>query len=797
MQYMAKPKEALKGKETSKTILFIVIFASSTIYILWRLFFTLPLHHGIASLVWGIILWIAESGTTVEAFWHFYNARYVKIPELPVIPDNLYPDVDVLICTHNESRELLYKTLNGCKYMKYPDKSKVHIYLCDDANRPDIRRLTEQMNVGYFGFDGNKHAKAGNLNYALPHTSSPLIAIFDADMIPTSEFLLETVPYFFLRDMVKKNGEWRMLLPYERRKGKELGYVQTMQSFYNSDPLQRNLYMESEAPNEQDYFYRAVNVARTNSESAAFAGSNTVFLRKALEDAGGFATYSITEDLATSIPILSSGYTSMAVDKELAHGLSPEDAFNFIKQRKRWSRGSAQVIPNMRFLRSKLPLKSKWSFIISYFYWWTFIRRFIYLLTPILYGLFGIAVADVTLLQLLAVWLPYYLIYNTGLRYMSGETINALWSSIIDTIQFPYLMWPVIAGTLKIPEKKFWVTPKERIKGRNSSLKLAVPHIVLTVLSIYSITVCLRHIFAFRYSGAIIVLFWLVYNLFCLLTSIVYYYGRVNDRDYQRIPASVGATIHTGYQEFAGQTIYISEDSMAVLLKTPEYLPVDEDFAVTLQEGNYLATMKVRLNHVQKMRSRWRYSLSITEIDAINKNEYLQILYDRNHPYARKIDVDFDTVIKCVFRGLTRKKSVQQNKLPQIDLPLSLDTSEIGVVKSIALDYKNITLSGNKEFPNELTIHFSNLIQCVCTKVLDTRENRVNRKQRIALYEINNWKNLAKDPAFRKTIFDLMAVQSKDTQHTEKILDSKTISTKSDLALHNILYKPIKGEKEL
>ena len=43
--------------------------------------------------------------------------------------------------------------------MDYPDKSKVHIYICDDGNRPEMAELAKKMRVGYFGLADNKEAK--------------------------------------------------------------------------------------------------------------------------------------------------------------------------------------------------------------------------------------------------------------------------------------------------------------------------------------------------------------------------------------------------------------------------------------------------------------------------------------------------------------------------------------------------------------------------------------------------------------------------------------------------------------
>ncbi len=117
--------------------------------------------------------------------------------------------LDVLIATHSEEAGLLFKTVNGCKHMAYPDKSKVHIYLCDDNDRPEIAKLAHDMGIGYFGLSDNKLAKAGNLNHALSKTDSPLVVTFDADMIPRSNFLMETIPYFSLPEMILDHGEWK------------------------------------------------------------------------------------------------------------------------------------------------------------------------------------------------------------------------------------------------------------------------------------------------------------------------------------------------------------------------------------------------------------------------------------------------------------------------------------------------------------------------------------------------------------------------------------------------------------
>ena len=81
--------------------------------------------------------------------------------------------------------------------MEYPDKNKIHIYVCDDGDRLEIKDLTIKINVNYISRSNRKDAKAGNYNNALLKTTSPYIATFDSDMAPTKDFLLTTLPFFY------------------------------------------------------------------------------------------------------------------------------------------------------------------------------------------------------------------------------------------------------------------------------------------------------------------------------------------------------------------------------------------------------------------------------------------------------------------------------------------------------------------------------------------------------------------------------------------------------------------------
>ncbi|CAI3336899.1 glycosyltransferase [Enterococcus cecorum] len=113
----------------TKRIIFTLAFLFSVIYLAWRGLFTLPFHQAWWVLVFGILLWLCEVVSTFTGMILIYNKQKAKKLSKPQANAKDYPDVDVLIATHNEDVALLRKTVNACVKMKYPDKQKKGTYL--------------------------------------------------------------------------------------------------------------------------------------------------------------------------------------------------------------------------------------------------------------------------------------------------------------------------------------------------------------------------------------------------------------------------------------------------------------------------------------------------------------------------------------------------------------------------------------------------------------------------------------------------------------------------------------------
>ncbi|WP_314872038.1 glycosyltransferase family 2 protein [Stomatobaculum longum] len=727
-------------------------------YGIWRIGFTLPSasQYGWLAFIGGIFLLVAELLSSYEALSHYLSLRDVYEPEMPDVPHELFPDVDVFISTHNEETDILFKTANACAAMDYPDPSKVHVFLCDDTNRPEVAALAKELGVGYFGLSNNKHAKAGNINNALSRTSSPLIATFDADMIPKSNFLMEVVPYFFLPIMEKKeDGSW-VVKPKEAQKdcGK-IGFIQTPQVFYNADLFQYNLYAEDRVPNEQDYFFREVNLGKNRNNAVLYAGSNTMISREALEGVGGIATGTITEDFETGLRIEALNYRCYAVKKPLAQGLAPITISSLIKQRVRWGRGCIYSLRRVHLLSNPaFSPKLKLSYYACRIYWESFSRRLVYILSPVLFLLLGIPLVVMDLRQLLFLWLPYYLFYSFLLTKVSSEIRDTRWSNTIDTIMFPYLLIPIWAEFFHINEKKFSVTAKSRSWNDSNEFYLAIPHICLFAVSVISLIFAVQQLIINRAFGLIIMIMWMLINSFSLLMAVFFMRGRVNEREFERFNCDLEMEVRQEAEQeesFAARVVNISEGGFAFERKEPLPFPTDRGTVLhfVIKDRKYCASLRGKIIAVSKPKRGkvWTYRVQrVGEMSTAEKREFFQIVYDRLNPLPEKLAEDtsyFDDLFRVMEEG-NKERAPQRRTMPRFRVRSKekLADGTVVMVEDLNFKYVRLRLVKGEALPETFTLFEGTEYPMHCEKS-EIREG---------LYRIRNSEALLENPAFLEKI---------------------------------------------
>lgn len=713
-------------------VAFTIIF--SLIYITWRVVKTIPFQYGIVSTISGLILLIVEIVGFFEMVVHFSQLSNIKIPKPAEAKSVDYPDVDVFISTYNEPPELLYKTINGCLHMDYPDKSKVHIYLCDDGHREEMGVLARQMGVTHLVRDTHQFAKAGNLNYALSVTTSPYIVTFDADMIPKHDFLTACIPYFL--------GE------------EKIGFLQTPQTFYNPDLFQFNLYSEDRVPNEQDYFYRNVQIMRNASNSVIYGGTNTILSREALMDIGGFVTGVITEDFATGMMIESKGYQCYAIDESYACGMAPEDLKSLIKQRQRWARGCIQTGRKIHLLFIKgLNINQKISYLTSITYWYAALKRLVYIMSPILYAVFNIIVVKCTVLQVILFWLPMYLLNNITLRLLSGNIRNTRLTNIYETILVPGLLPAILLESLGITQKKFIVTKKDGKQkfedgGKWYRLKNSILLFVMLAFSVFGLVRCIGGTFETGSPMYIVIMFWLLVNIFNLIMSLFFIFGRQHHREVERFNAEIDCLISYDNHIIRTKTNNISEKGISIVLDFPEYISPKEDVSIKLATDRYETCWSGRVVNVINVKGKWRYGFEMTKITEENKQEMDQIVYDRDPSLPKEIDAGLSTVDDIMINIWRRAdgKDYFSRRLPRMELHNFVKTSDGKklLLRDFNYEYLTICFSHGQEIPERLVL-LENNIQLICS--LKDKNSRYG-----VCYRIDNSEEIIQNLEFRNVL---------------------------------------------
>ena len=492
----------LKKHNSRIKILSYLGILSSIIYITWRLFFTIPTDN-IMSLIFGILLISFEIVSILQSFIFkfLFSKKHskIKLNKDENFTDKL-PTVDIFISTYNESYEILERTIVSAKAIDYP-KDKFNVYIGDDGKREKIQKLANKYKVNYCTREDNSFAKAGNINNMFSKSNGEFILLLDADMIPRKNILEEMIYYF---------------------EDSKMGFVQAPQVFYNLDPFQYNLNFNNSIPNEQDFFMRTIQEKRAYYNAVLHVGTNAVFRRDAIRDIGGIPTGSITEDMATGLLIQNEGYKSYFVSETLAIGLAVESFEDYIVQRDRWCRGNLQVFRKYNpFKMKNINFIQKAIYSDGLLYWMFGLQKMTYIISPLLYLLFGIKILNTNGYDLILFFVPYYIGSNLFFKALSDNTRNMVWSHIYDTAIAPQIAMSYIKETFfsKFMKLKFNVTPKGLVNNvQKFKWELAIYNIILIIISsiafIKGISIILK--FNFRteiYSATAINLFWLLLML--------------------------------------------------------------------------------------------------------------------------------------------------------------------------------------------------------------------------------------------------------------------------------------------
>jgi cellulose synthase/poly-beta-1,6-N-acetylglucosamine synthase-like glycosyltransferase len=275
----------------------------------------------------------------IRGYWKHYR----KLSETPTVWFDTLPRITIQLPLFNE-RYVIERLLEETAKMDYPWEL-LQIQVLDDSTddtHPFTQRLVGEyqaagLPIEYIHRTNRQGYKAGALQNGLKTATGEIVAIFDADFLPPSDFLLRTVHQFA---------------------DPQVGMVQTRWAYLNRH---YNVLTEVQAMLLDGHFVLE-HVARCGSGLFFnFNGTAGMLRRTTIDDAGGWQHDTLTEDSDLSYRAQLKGWKFVYLPSIECPSELPVDTYGFQVQQSRWAKGLTQVAMKLlpTILRAKLPWRVK------------------------------------------------------------------------------------------------------------------------------------------------------------------------------------------------------------------------------------------------------------------------------------------------------------------------------------------------------------------------------------------------------------------------------------------------------
>jgi cellulose synthase/poly-beta-1,6-N-acetylglucosamine synthase-like glycosyltransferase len=234
------------------------------------------------------------------------------------------PTITIQLPIYNE-KYVAKRLVDAVCHMDYP-KDKMKIMICDDSDDDTVELLRDVVDsykkegyqIEHVRRGTRKGYKAGALKHAMKTTDTELVAIFDADFIPPTWFLKRAIPHFATSN---------------------IGLVQCRWGHINED---YSTITQVQALSI-DFHFLVEQKAKSNSNLFMnFNGTAGIWRRDCIEDAGGWHTATLVEDLDLSYRAQMKGWKCLFLPDIVVDAELPAQMNGAKRQQFRWAKGSIQ-----------------------------------------------------------------------------------------------------------------------------------------------------------------------------------------------------------------------------------------------------------------------------------------------------------------------------------------------------------------------------------------------------------------------------------------------------------------------
>lgn len=600
----------VKGQMATIVMITLSVTTSSR-YLWWRYTETLNWDDPLALALGGGLL-LAETYAwlvLILGFFQTINPLERKPVPLPKNTD-LWPTVDVYIPTYNEPLSVVRPTTLAALSIDWP-ADKLNVYILDDGKRPEFKEFAEEIGVGYLARSDNNHAKAGNMNSAMRYTDGEYIAIFDCDHVPARSFLQMTMGQFL--------------------KDSKVCLVQTPHHFFSADPFERNLNNHSQIPNENMLFYGLIQDGNDMWDATFFCGSCAVLKRAALDDIGGFAFETVTEDAHTALRMQRAGYKTAYINIPQAAGLATDSLSAHIGQRIRWARGMAQIFRLDNPLMGKgLSIPQRLCYINAMLHFLSGIPRIVFLTAPLALIYFNAYIIYAPFLAIFIYVVPTLIQIKATNSRIQGKYRYSFWGEVYESVLAWYILKPTTVALFNPNKGKFNVTEKGGLNDEEHyDWGISKPYLILLLINLLGILVGVLRLFLGDPSqiGVLIIsMGWAFYNIIILGAAVAVAAEARQVRHSHRIKANfpAGVRLANGHTLKVKITDY-SDNGVGIETDHAHLCRVNDKIELLMSRGNKQFSFTTYVCNTRKK----QIGLTLKDLSLEKQRAFIQCTFSR------------------------------------------------------------------------------------------------------------------------------------------------------------------------
>ncbi len=274
------------------------------------------------------------------AYWYYRHKLDLPTPNGRL---ERTPKVTVQLPVFNEMY-VVERLIDSVCLIDYP-RDCFEVQVLDDSTdetcgiaRACVERWKQKgIDISYVHRVNRVGFKAGALEHGLSLAKGEFVAVFDADFVPSQDFLRRTVPFFADAGVGMVQVRWGHL-------NREFSLLTQAQSIL----LDGHFIIEHTARNRSGCFFN-------------FNGTAGIWRRDCIRDAGGWQHDTLTEDLDLSYRAQLKKWRFVFLPEIVSPAEVPVDMNAFKSQQHRWAKGSIQTAKKLlpRIIASELPFRVK------------------------------------------------------------------------------------------------------------------------------------------------------------------------------------------------------------------------------------------------------------------------------------------------------------------------------------------------------------------------------------------------------------------------------------------------------